>query len=417
MPSFNDPNYGSSSGIHTENGINYSVPAVAGSLSKSWTNTPNFRAAKKAGLKLATQQFSSTYIKHSYVEGAFSFGPTDTFPSGANQVSGVLWDYSVGQYCNWPVGHFGYGLFDSSVETDCDQAMLRKIKDSSVNLAQAFAERKQTANLLASSAIRIAKSARALRKGNVTGALNTLGFSPSQNQLRKLRIRQFKSGSVRSQKYNSQALANNWLEIQYGWKPLLSDVYGSAELLAKSLDRPETKTVHISISKVKCKVETIYYGFSDCLVVTRDLRTLSTCKKSITYSITSQGSRVLAEVGISNPVLLAWELVPFSFVVDWFLPIGNYLSTIDATAGCSFVRGTRSTRWSCDNLFTGIGRQNNGANGNWTYSGYGSGKYESAIVTRSALSSFPSSNVPSLKNPFSLTHVANALALLKSVFR
>jgi hypothetical protein len=27
-----------------------------------------------------------------------------------------------------------------------------------------------------------------------------------------------------------------------------------------------------------------------------------------------------------DPVPMAWELLPWSFVVDWFIPIGNYLA-------------------------------------------------------------------------------------------
>lgn len=36
-----------------------------------------------------------------------------------------------------------------------------------------------------------------------------------------------------------------------------------------------------------------------------------------------------AKVGLTNPLSVAWELIPFSFVVDWFLPIGKYLDALD----------------------------------------------------------------------------------------
>lgn len=34
--------------------------------------------------------------------------------------------------------------------------------------------------------------------------------------------------------------------------------------------------------------------------------------------------------GLLNPLSVAWELMPLSFVADWFLPIGSYLSGFDA---------------------------------------------------------------------------------------
>jgi hypothetical protein len=49
---------------------------------------------------------------------------------------------------------------------------------------------------------------------------------------------------------------------------------------------------------------------------------------------------------LSNPAALAWELVPYSFVVDWMIPVGDYLSSLDAVNGLTFRRGTlsRSTK-------------------------------------------------------------------------
>jgi hypothetical protein len=32
---------------------------------------------------------------------------------------------------------------------------------------------------------------------------------------------------------------------------------------------------------------------------------------------------------------LAWELIPYSFVVDWLFPVGDYLSSLDALVGVS----------------------------------------------------------------------------------
>lgn len=42
------------------------------------------------------------------------------------------------------------------------------------------------------------------------------------------------------------------------------------------------------------------------------------------------------ELGLTNPALVAWELVPYSFVVDWFLPIGDWLQAQTSLLGLSF---------------------------------------------------------------------------------
>lgn len=45
-----------------------------------------------------------------------------------------------------------------------------------------------------------------------------------------------------------------------------------------------------------------------------------------------------------NPLEIGWEMIPLSFVVDWFIPIGNWLSALDAYSGVSSVVGSVSTR-------------------------------------------------------------------------
>jgi hypothetical protein len=35
-------------------------------------------------------------------------------------------------------------------------------------------------------------------------------------------------------------------------------------------------------------------------------------------------------LGLTDPLSVAWELIPYSFVVDWFVPIGTYLDNLNA---------------------------------------------------------------------------------------
>lgn len=44
--------------------------------------------------------------------------------------------------------------------------------------------------------------------------------------------------------------------------------------------------------------------------------------------------------GLLNPLEVIWELVPLSFVADWFLPIGDYLSALDAPFRFTHIGGT-----------------------------------------------------------------------------
>jgi hypothetical protein len=61
------------------------------------------------------------------------------------------------------------------------------------------------------------------------------------------------------------------------------------------------------------------------------------------------GLRTLNQLGLLNPLSLIYELTPWSFVVDWFVPIGPVLNALTAPAGLIFVSGTKSVKSS----FTG----------------------------------------------------------------
>lgn len=114
--------------------------------------------------------------------------------------------------------------------------------------------------------------------------------------------------------------------------------------------------------------------------------------------------------GFNNPQLVLWELVPFSFVVDWLLPIGQWLESINALAGVSFV--------DCHEVHRLEG---------WAHAAYrnpGTGTNQSGnlpvvhirvlAMQRYRFASFPQ-GAPYIRNPFNLGNLGAAMALLASI--
>lgn len=280
-------------------------------------------------------------------------------------------------------------------------AARNKLKDQKVNLGVAFAERAATSRMLGDTARRLVRSVRELRSGNFRNAARALGIVNDPGRPR------------------GSNWTNHWLQLQYGWKPLLSDVYGSCDALAKREQSDWRVTVKASRrdsdfwKKERFPLGTTHpnRNFDACrLEVRRDRRVFVRIDAIPENDLTMS----FASLGLTNPLEVAWEVVPYSFVVDWFLPLGDWLSSLDALLGynsCWTSVTTRNEAWWTD---VGLSRTD------YTLGGFVKndwlGTKRVLEVTRTAYSSTPLASFPEFKDPRSLGHMANGLSLLAQAF-
>jgi hypothetical protein len=285
--------------------------------------------------------------------------------------------------------------------------LMNNVRGETSNLAESVATIRRTFEMVDNTVGRINRSIRYLRRGHLNAAAGEL-FHGS--------IPRYRKGASLS---NSKSLANNWLELQYGWKPLLADIRYSIFALGKlALNDRTVGTSRASATYEKSDgAVTWVNNVQKPVVGSWYIRTTTTTKFAIRYRVSNPLRAFMSQSGFTNPVSLAWELLPFSFVVDWFYPIGSYLESIDAWGGLELLDGSETT-------FT---RQERG------YQKQFSGRLDSdtrfytnkegaffmyaILLDRSKITSFPSPRIPSLKNPFSFEHTLNGLALMRQLFR
>lgn len=280
--------------------------------------------------------------------------------------------------------------------------LLEQIQGQKVHLGNFYAQRHQMIHEFVSSAKRIAKAFKSLKRGNIKGALEALACPPSKY------LNPFKSA------------ASNWLALQYGWLPLLSDLYGMSQELDQSWkERLEKPIFQLASAKRRLSDSDVWLNPPGDL--TNDHRGasagrgyISDFRGRVNYTVDVQDAHLLSELGLSNPLAIAWEVLPYSFVVDWFAPVGRWVNTLDATLGCHFLSGTMAStvntvfRWSNKSTFV---------DGNFKYIYYGCDGYGRRFVyKRAPLVGFPVVHLPQLKDPVSKAHVLNALALLSQAF-
>lgn len=265
------------------------------------------------------------------------------------------------------------------------------------NAAQFFAERRQTAELFASTANRIASAVRSLKKANLKGFMQSLSLSGTEARSVAATWRQVERTPA------SKRIANHWLEYVFGWVPLLDDVKGAAELLAARAVSDVPK------GSITGQGRALMTYASNNGTIAQNLLYRTKVRYVCHVDLEDEAKMLLSQTGISNPLLLAWELVPYSFVVDWFLPVGNYLESLTAFDGFVFKQGTRantieaeSERWYLNPESNGIARCSN----------------KGRLYERTVLGSFPTAQL-NFVNPLggnALKRFATSMALLRQLF-
>lgn len=370
---------------------------------RTTVNTPGFGRMNRVTSQtknLPMNPFSFQRVRYQRASGTVRIATTSV-----SLYSGILYDTWGGAD---PIPWEPTGDELARMRDQVTMKLLDKLKNERVNLAQVFAERKMTVDLIASTATRLAASIKAVKRGNLRQAANALGVKVSQRK-----VRAFNRQWPRDQ---GQAVSRGILELQYGWRPLLQDIYGSAEYLAAKQSR-ELRNVVRSRQTLKHTdyrvTPIISYGnnlYDQYLAEDAQFDYSGV----IWFSTTGLELASVKEAGLTNPAELAWELTPYSFVVDWFIPIGNYISSLDATLGLSFEKGayTRFLRSNSTARCLAFNRLVAGGRVDANFKGAG----EKISCVREVLPNFPSSVFPSFKNPLSFEHAINAVALLFQAF-
>jgi hypothetical protein len=197
--------------------------------------------------------------------------------------------------------------------------LAEKYRQHDWNLGVAAAEVGKTTDMVVTRVKQLTRVAHDIRRGNIRSAMHHMSVDPN----------------TRLKRYGkSMSPAAVWLEARYGWRPLLKDIFDLADAIAKH-DVPRTyklRARHSLPYTPSTAFPTIFTAWGH-----------GSYGKQIIAHFKEARPDPIAYLGLNNPLGIAWELVPYSFVVDWFYPLGNYLATRATLSGLSgtFVRTTR----------------------------------------------------------------------------
>lgn len=229
---------------------------------------------------------------------------------------------------------------------------------SSASVGVSLAEARQSVSMIAARASQLYQFSRYVRRLDFDAAARILGMSAAPKSYRRYG---FHRGDRRKKRNldvrpGGRDLGNTWLEFHFGWAPLVKDIYDACEVLSNPV--PADRVMARAKARGK-DISNISSGYER----TSSVSSYSISSKLGAYITVDNPNLLLASrLGLVNPAIIAWELVPFSFVVDWFVNVGDFLSSYTDFYGLRLSSAYHSkfsrSNWSDTYLYSFPGYEN-----------------------------------------------------------
>ena len=217
-------------------------------------------------------------------------------------------------------------------------------------------------------------------------------------------------------------VASGWLGWHVGWKPFLQDLQNLFDHFTKLQTQPHMDFVGVIKARGSSYEQDTWYDLYDKVTHTRE--GLYRCELGCMYRISDLTLFNQWQLGLTVRSSLAWELTTLSFVVDYWVNVGQYLENLEASIlqnGITIIDGYRTSSYKISDTVV--------KQGSWappadprlggptgiqivgrdlrTYS-------ETTHKYRELLASFPSPVLPTFNIPRSAPQIATMAALLSN---
>lgn len=291
---------------------------------------------------------------------------------------------------------YGYSPIDTTYFTSANKVQapvnlkyqaeteaLVRLKEGKLELGEDLGEARSTLEMLAKLVIDLCRTLIDIKKGRWGRIAKRFGHRPYKTS------------------------AQYYLAYVYGLKPLAQEIHAISETLKGFGD----KDLRLSVSRAVSQTDSPPYAASaNWNWVVQYGRVDWGVHVDLHAKINSPTAQKLKQIGLDNPLSIAWELSPWSLVVDWVLPLGNFFSAMTATVGLTFVGGSWTKRVVVKATYQ-VSPKITTTSWDPNRSVFPVCKYDCVGVERGTYGFWPTP-WPYIKDPLSSTHVLNAIAFI-----
>jgi len=267
--------------------------------------------------------------------------------------------------------------------------LLKKVKGHDADLGVSLAEVDKFAGTIVGTVKSLAFFALDLSGGHFARAARRLGSSPPRKD--------------RVEKLRTLDISGRFLEMRYAWEPTIKDAYETSKAFEEISNGPRTARTRAG----KRFKRSIPYSTNYC----PGLEIVLEVRRSYIFEQFEEMA-VARQLGLANPLGILWERIPFSFVFDWFIPVGNYLALIGQVP---YLKGRWCRTSSIRTTFAGMGLSR--GTGRLPAAPHPSAEWERFNLERSTTLTPPSVPFPSFRVQGAVQgkRVMNAIALAHQV--
>jgi len=152
-------------------------------------------------------------------------------------------------------------------------------------------------------------------------------------------------------KMKGKTFADRVLEWRFGWQPLWDDIHKTAEALGRDFDDLKIKGTSRASWREYAEYTPPFSGGE--IVEKRSATVVQVYHLGAKVRITNPNALLFESLGFANPALVAYEVVPWSFVVNYFFSLEEYIRGLSPYLGVTLVDPYTSCLVKTDTIIVG----------------------------------------------------------------